>query len=531
MRAVSSNEAAVDINEGRIDAIFAELDQNRLPGAAVGIAIGGKPVYRKGFGLASMELPVVLGPSTRMRIQSTSKHFTCLLFMLLCEEGEARLDDPIGRYIPELHPVAQPITAYQLMTHTSGLFDVHDIRYGLCGTVCEVPTHELISLYRGIDEVNFKPGTGWSYCNGGYGLLSVAIERITDQPLEDAMGERVFKQVGMRDSLLRRFDDGFVSNCATNHMATSDGYKRVPPIGALAGNGGIVSTIDDMLRWLAHMDQPVIGSDATWAALQTPAALTNGVSTGYGLGLITEQYRGVEILHHAGGTLGSNSQMLKVPAAGLDIEVMLNRDDVSAVSLVNQILDACLPGLESAGDSSTSSASGVFWSPTSGRVIELVATEDQQIARIDGGDLPVVPDSDGVLRPAPGLTFLKQALILVGDPAKPASIRYSDFGNSDELMAVHIDEDPDLTPIVGSYRSDATGTDATIWVADGDARLRTIGPFGRVEYSLVCLAPGIWRVKAGARLSTGGVLSFDQQSAVFRYASSRTRGLTFRRCI
>ncbi len=525
---MSSNEASVDIDEGRIDAIFAELDQSRFPGAAVGIAIDGKPVYRKGFGLASMELPVVLAPSTRMRIQSTSKHFTCFLFMLLCEERKARLDDPIGRYVPELHPVAQPITVYQLMTHTSGLFDVHDIRYRLCGTVRDVPTHELVSLYRDIDEVNFKPGTGWSYCNGGYGLLSVAIERITDRSLEDAIRERVFEQIGMHDSLLRRFDDGFVPNCATNHTATSDGYEKVPPIGALSGNGGIVSTVDDMLRWLAHMDKPVIGSDATWAAMRTPATLTSGMSTGYGLGLITEQYRGVDILHHAGGTLGSNSQMLKVPAAGLDIEVMLNRDDLSAVSLVNQILDACLPGLEPSGNSSTSSTSGVFRSLTSDRVIELVATEGQQIARIDGGDLPVVLDSDGVLRPAPGLTFFKQTLSPVGDPAKPTSIRYSDFGNAEELVAVRIDEDPDLTTIVGSYRSDATGTDATIWVADGDARLRTVGPFGWAEYSLVYLAPGIWRTKAGAGLSVGGVLSFDEQVAGFRFASSRTRGLTFR---
>jgi len=75
--------------ERKIDAVFAELDQCQFPGAAVGIAIDGKPVYRKGFGLASMELPVALSPSVRMRIYSTTKHFTCLAYMLLCEEGKA----------------------------------------------------------------------------------------------------------------------------------------------------------------------------------------------------------------------------------------------------------------------------------------------------------------------------------------------------------------------------------------------------------------------------------------------------------
>ena len=94
----------VKFDEEKVDSIFAELDQCHLPGAAVGIAVDGLPVYRKGFGLASMELPVLLSPTIRMRIGSTSKHFTCLAYLLLCEEGRAEIDDPIGKYLPELHP-------------------------------------------------------------------------------------------------------------------------------------------------------------------------------------------------------------------------------------------------------------------------------------------------------------------------------------------------------------------------------------------------------------------------------------------
>jgi D-aminopeptidase len=108
-----------EIDEKRIDAIFAVVDQCHLPGAAVGIAIDGKPVYRKGFGLANMELPFVLSPSVRMRIYSTTKHFACLAYMLLCEEGRAGIDDPIGKYLPELHPVSRNATMRQLMGHTS----------------------------------------------------------------------------------------------------------------------------------------------------------------------------------------------------------------------------------------------------------------------------------------------------------------------------------------------------------------------------------------------------------------------------
>src|SRR5580658_3725362 len=110
---MTSGLSSIAFDERKIDAIFADLDQCHSPGAAVGIAIDNRPVYRKGFGLANMELPVVLSPTIRMRIASTTKHFTCLAYMLLCEEGKAALDDPIGRYVPELKPASGRATVRQ----------------------------------------------------------------------------------------------------------------------------------------------------------------------------------------------------------------------------------------------------------------------------------------------------------------------------------------------------------------------------------------------------------------------------------
>lgn len=131
MEANCSLAAAFD--EGKIDAIFGQVNQCHLPGAAVGIAIGGRPVYRKGFGLASMESPVVLSAATRIRIASVTKHFTCLAYLLLCEEGKADIDDRLGKHLPELHPVTHDVTMRQLMGHTSGLRDAHDIAWQFNG--------------------------------------------------------------------------------------------------------------------------------------------------------------------------------------------------------------------------------------------------------------------------------------------------------------------------------------------------------------------------------------------------------------
>ena len=222
-------------DESKIDAIFAELDQCHLPGAAVGIAIGGQPVYRKGFGLASMELPIMLSPTIRMRIGSTTKHFTCLAYMLLCEEGRAGIDDPVDKHLPELHLVAHQVTMRQLMGHVSGLRDAHAIAWLFSGMERPVPSDVMLSLYHSVDDVHSAPGTAWMYNNGGYLLLTSAIERIAGQSFEQVLRERIFVPVGMYETMVRRSDDDIVANSAALHAMKRKRAQSSSP--TLLGSG------------------------------------------------------------------------------------------------------------------------------------------------------------------------------------------------------------------------------------------------------------------------------------------------------
>jgi len=538
----------VCFDERRIDAIFEKLDQCRFPGVVVGIALDGKPIYRKGFGLASMELPVPLAPTTRLRIASETKHFTSLVYLLLCEEGKAALDDPLERFLPELHRVTRGVTMRQLMGHVSGLHDSHDICWLFSGRKERVSSDQLLSLYRDIDSVNAAPGRTWLYNNGGYLLLTAVIERITDQPLEQVLKERVFDPIGMYDTLLRRFDDDFVPNSATLHRAKAQpayestivrlgtpaaGFEKTLTSTAWAGEGGMVSTVDDMMRWLAHMDLPVVGSPRTWNTLFTPLTLANGTSTGYALGLMRGRYRGVETIHHAGGVTGGNAHMLKVPSAGLDIVVMANRDDVVGVLLVNEILDACLPELAHARlVKRCAPAEGTFRSHTQPRVIQLFAKGEQQMASINGMDMPVEQDENGVLWPAGIFSYLKQSITLLGnDAARPAAIEFRDFGNVDQLLRVHPDRQHAPKDIIDRYRSDTIATDAEISEGAGDPVFTTFGHFGSARFKLEALGEGAWRARSTdtAMSWTGGILLFDTGADRFQFSASRTWGIPFRR--
>jgi CubicO group peptidase (beta-lactamase class C family) len=532
---------AVDFREERIDAICAELDSKQLPGAAVGIAIAGQPVYRKGFGLANMELPVALSPTIRMRIGSTTKHFTCLAYLLLCEEDRARLDNPVGMHLPELHPVTRSVTAHHLMSNTSGVRDAHDIAWQFSGTGRCISSEDVLSLYRTIDDANAPPGSAYIYNNGGFLMLGAMIERITGRPLEEVLRERIFEPVGMQDTLLRRVDTDFVPNSATLHMTNpsyhtptlriarpSEGFEKAS-LGTLAGEAGIVSTVDDMLRWLAHMDHPRVGRASSWKAMKTPTTLTNGASTGYGLGLILSQYRGAAMVSHPGGVMGGNSQMLKIPAAGLDVAIMVNRADVSSLLLANRILDACLPGLEPDRKPTCGPpVRGVFRSPSSERVIELSGQHGQQMACLDGLDMAFEPDRAGVLWPA-GIFqgYTRQSITLIGDPTRPCSLHLSDFGRKDTFVPLEPASPLHARAILGHYRSQSTGTDVLIAGSAHDPHLTTIGRFGKARFKLVCLGERTWRARSVGTMPWGGILCFSEDGVTFRFTTFRTRALPF----
>lgn len=526
-------QVSVDFGEKRIDAIFAEADQCHLPGAAVGIAIGNRPVYRKGFGLANLELPVALSPTIRMRIGSVSKHFTALAYMLLCEEGRAGIDDPIGKHLPELHASSQHVTMRQLMANTSGLRDVCAVKLDFSGIeTWPVTSGDLLSLYRDIDDANAAPDTTWIYNNGGWFILSAAIERISGRSLEEVLRTRIFEPIGMLDTLLRRWDTDFVPNSATPHMTRLGGGLMRANYGMdnFSGGGAIASTVDDMLLWLAHMDAPTVGDTSTWEAMRTSHVLLNGTTTGYGLGLFVGEYRGIQVIHHAGGGCGCNAQMIKVPAAALDISVMANCDTVSAASLADRILDACLPTLKPVQEMSHSRlSSGIFQSPETGRVIQLCVTNGRQILSIDGADDLAELDDEGRLRSASIFGHSKRFVTLNGDPQRPGSIQLNDFGNLDYLASVQPVDNPSISAIAGGYRAHTIGTEANVFETEAGPRLRTVGRFGTSEFTLECLASNVWRARAtGPRAQYGGILSFNGDKG-FHFSNGSLRSLLFQR--
>lgn len=327
-----------------VDALFQPVNRSDAPGLLVGIAQHGKPVYRRAFGLASIEHGVANTPWTRMRIGSTSKHFASLAALLLAEEGKLDLDTSVRAYVPELPAGPHEPTLRQFMAHTSGIRDSLDVGFVAAGLTIK-PKGEGLAVQARQQGVNFLPGEKMIYNNGGYHLLSLAIERVSGLSFEQFLQERIFAPLGMQDTLSVPSDFEIHKGVATLHVVQPDGsYRRgIFPTEEVRGEGAIVSTIDDMLRWLAHLRGPrTVGSEDSWQQLLEPVRLNNGVATGYSLGLLNERYRGVDVIHHGGTVIGGTCQMLTVPAHGLDVIIMSNGAPVNVGELANKAIEAVL---------------------------------------------------------------------------------------------------------------------------------------------------------------------------------------------
>ena len=540
--AVTPTKTGVDA----LDAIFAAVNRSDAPGLVVGVARHGKPVYRRGFGLASIELGVANTAWTRMRIGSTSKHFTCLAALLLAEDGKLDIDAGIRRYVPELPLVGGEPTLRQLMNHTGGHRCYLDVGFLSDGMAIKPKGVALQTQVRQGD-VNFAPGEKTLYNNGGYHLLSLVIERVGGLPFERFLEERIFEPLGMVDTKSVPSDFEIHRNMATLHVAQPDGRWRrgIFPTEEVRGEGAMISTVDDMLRWLAHLRGPhTVGSADSWAQMKTPVLLNNGSVVPYALGLMVHDYRGVRVVHHAGGVIGGACQMITVPDHALDIIIMTNGAAVSGVELANKVIDAMLGDeVLAAPEERISSerfksvlgkryhdaASGFLagFGDAAGK-LGICLMNNLPFALRDEGDTLRLGFEDIAMGP-----YTLRTSAIADRAEAPTSFELTESGHAMTLELL-----PDAAPadalagLAGRYRAADLDADAIVVQEEDVLKLRVFGQFAVNEMTLEPLAADVAGLANTAHPHLRAALSIDRQGGGvtgFRVDSGRTRGMRFER--
>jgi CubicO group peptidase (beta-lactamase class C family) len=319
------------------------LKTTGAPSASIAVVKDGKVAYVKAYGLARLDPRQPATPEMRYPIDSVSKEFTAAAVLILAQQGKLTLDDPAGKYLPDLGP-ASAVTLRQLLTHTAGLRD-----YWPQDFVPPEMTHPATAAQI-IDEwakrpLDFQPGTDLQYSNTGYVVAGAIVERVSGQKLIPFLQEHIFAPLKMKHVTE---DDSEPLSASDASGYTRDGLGPLRPApkegaGWLYAAGELAMRPGDLALWnISLIDRSLLTADSYKAEFES-IHLKDGSDKRYGLGLDIDDIHGRRRIGHGGAGSGFLSDNRVWPDDKIAISVMTNADWADPGDLTGRIAFLVLP--------------------------------------------------------------------------------------------------------------------------------------------------------------------------------------------
>ena len=330
-----------DFETAAIDNVFADFN-SETPGCALGVVQSGQLVYGRCYGMANLEHDIPINTTSVFRIGSVSKQFAAAVAALAAMEGYLDLEDPLQKWIPELPDYGEPLTLRHTLNHTSGLRDYITLMSlkGLRGddfyTVAE-----LIEVQALQEELNFPSGSEYLYSNSGYVLATEAVARAVGKPFKDYAEEVLFRPLQMSLSHFHDDHNHIVPLRADGYSPRGDGFRTNMTTLDMIGDGGVYTSIDDMVHWVTALEQDGIRSGLT-PILETRGVLNSGEEISYALGQSHGEHRGLATIGHGGSWVGFRADVLRFPSQSTSIVTLCNRADASPSGRAIQVADIVL---------------------------------------------------------------------------------------------------------------------------------------------------------------------------------------------
>jgi D-aminopeptidase len=462
--------------ERRVDSLFAKYDRPGSPGAVVGVMRGDQVELVKGYGMASIELGVPIGARTRFRIASVSKQFTVTAALMLAAEGRLRLADPPHKYIPELAPL--PVTIDQMMRNSSGLPDFLELmRLGGHGLDRPARPADLFTACVLNRHLNFKPGSRFLYSNTNFLLLGVIVERLSGRKLGDFLAERIFQPLGMSHTLLAPDISTIIPDLATGYLGDAEtGFRRAAHAYPQGGEGGLTSSVEDLLIWSRHWDRPTLVPNDLPRQLVAPKPLTDGHANHYHRGIALGPLRGLPTVGHGGLWPGFRTEFLRLPSVGLTVVVIANVASLNPWRMARAVAVEALSGNEAmakavpnATPAEIKPLAGTWFSAEEPGLFELAWKNDEPTVTQNGMPFALARRSDGWLAAEAG------ALEFALKPQRAGSLRV-DHGAGRVVTYRKLGRrKPPPAAIEGTY---ASGDSGAVWHVRRGGRDFTIAVSG-----------------------------------------------------
>ena len=320
-----------------IDDLFVDY-QGDMPGAAVVVVQDGEVVFQGMYGMADLDASTPVSDMTNFRLASVTKQFTATTVMLLIDAEIISLDTPIREIFPELPTFMDGIVIEHLLRHTSGLMDYESLMPD--SATVQVYDRDVLSMLAVSDSLYFEPGTSYSYSNSGYAVLAMLVESISGRSFPAFLSEHIFTPLEMNGTLAFVKGGPAVGNRAFGYSVVDSTatFSDQSPWSAVLGDGGIYSSISDLVKWDAALDERNLVSTGLLSQAYTP-----GLES-YGFGWRIEEVDGHLRHSHTGSTSGFRNVIQRFPDDNLTVIILTNRADPDVAPLASKLAARYLDG-------------------------------------------------------------------------------------------------------------------------------------------------------------------------------------------
>ena len=329
----------------QIEKIFARYKPNN-PGTQLAISRNGNVIFSKAWGMADLEHTIPLTTESILEAGSVSKQFTAAAILLLEQQGKLLLDDDVKKYIPEMPDYGWPITLRQMMQHKSGIRDWGAV-VAIAGWPRSTKTYnndDALYVITNQKALNYKPGDEYLYSNSNYNLFAIIVQRVSGMSLADFTRKNIFEPAGMKHTQWRDNFKRIVPGRAMAYSRSGTAYQTNMPNEYVYGNGGLLTTAEDLLIWNNYYLNGRLGTPSLLAKQLATSPLNSGIMHRYAAGLFVGTARGWKYIAHDGATASYRANLEAYPEPALSIAWLSNTSefDNDTLNVAEKIADLFL---------------------------------------------------------------------------------------------------------------------------------------------------------------------------------------------
>jgi len=326
---LTANGQVIDKNEleVQIDSLIPIHVKDSTPGLIIGVVQKGELIFSKGYGLANISYGISNDPKMVYNIGSVSKQFLGYAFAQLHHEGALNIDDPVTKYLENWPEFKHTVTLRHLLSHTSGYREAYTMS-NLAGRIVgtdRLSREECLNVVRKQPQLEFIPGSRYSYNSTAWVILAEILKEITGQEADEWVENNILQPLGMHSTKIESYVGEVILNAAESYSYNEEnGFTNEKSNRAIFGAAEVYSSIPDLVKWINNYRTAEIGGKAINDLFLDPFILNDGSNSGYALGIRNSTYRGLKRYSHSGSHEAFLTQLSYYPDHDLGIIIISN---------------------------------------------------------------------------------------------------------------------------------------------------------------------------------------------------------------